>query len=270
MIGLKIKTSNTLYNARQANPDFLGKPEELEPFCKTITGVVDTKRYVGNIETPDNKAFVSEDCFLEYDFLLAFMPQTKSEFRDFAYFYRNFSQPTTETFYIGGFTINGGNYVFATEENDYFNNFRGSIYVATEFTVVFIGLSIVSFVIAFGFLLKVISDTMSKKSKQIGILRAIGMNFGGLFKIFIINAFSILLPVFAFSVVGTIFTNILLNVFVTGGSGVASFPLWQFNILPILAILGACIIVAFLGCIFPLLSAARQSPARVIHKGQRN
>ncbi len=263
ILGLRIELSNRFGGSQ--NDDY-------DAYCKTITGVIYAPdKWGGKVNSCDCKAFVSKDCLKEYDYVMVKKSENKKEFKNFAYFFRNYSEPVDRPFEAGGHTITKGDYIFVTEENDFFVLFNSSVLTAAGYSIIFAIFSVAAYVVSFGFMLKAIGETINNKSKQIGILRAMGMNFGGLFMIFMANALSAVLPIFGLSVVGTSVANALLNRFLTSGLGAAKpFPLWQFHILTYVFILSACLITAVLGCLFPLLKAVKQSPADTIRKGQRN
>ncbi len=228
-------------------------------YQKTITGIIDTKcdRYYYTYQEIDSycqKLFVSDDFFEEYSY--AFVVTSNNKI-DYKFFIDKINEYNTDKYILR----------FAGEN---INHFYAAVSIANDMSVFFIYVSALFLIFSILFLLKVIIDTLDKKTKQIGILKSIGIDFNGLLKIFFIQTLSILLPAFFLSIFTTLVANTFLNNFVTGIDELAKFPIWQFNLLPFLFVLIICVATAFLGCIFPLIKAAKRAPAETIRKGQRN
>ena len=227
---------------------------------KTITGVVDTgEKFVSTV-------FVSCDYLDEYTYVKVTMPQTKNDYKNFAHFLYSHKEPlpAADEFF---------DYQIESQSSPLFVAFASAVFFADEIQVLFAYLSALFFVVTFAFLLKAISNMADQKTKQIGILRSMGVGFCGTTDIFVLSALVLLMIVFAVSLVTVPICNAVLNRVsqkAATESGVAAIRVFQITPMPYVILFAISLIIAFVGGILPLLKTAKTPPSETIRKGQKN
>jgi ABC-type lipoprotein export system ATPase subunit len=138
--------------------------------------------------------------------------------------------------------------------------------IVTMLTRLCLYVGIVFFIIAFLFLVNYIKAALRRQLKQIGILSAIGINTQCLLKIYGTMTTLICLLTFVLSQLFTIIFGILLNNYF-GSQVVKGIAVCQFHIAVPLIMLAVLVVVALLGCVVPIFSYKRNTPAQIISRG---
>ena len=123
------------------------------------------------------------------------------------------------------------------------------------FLYVGIGLAVFAALLLFNF----ISVSISSKTHEIGVLRAVGARGWDVFKIFLVEAVVIAAICLVLAIVCSIVGVHYLNIAITEGMGI-NFTLFSFNILSVLMMLGVAAVVAFLGTFLPVFRISRKKP----------
>lgn len=110
-------------------------------------------------------------------------------------------------------------------------------------------------------LLNFIASSISSKTKEIGILRAVGARGSDLFKIFFSESGLVTIICLAIAIVGSIFGCFFLNEYMIKEAGVAFL---NFGIINIIMMTAGAIIILFLGTFFPVLIASKKPPVESI------
>lgn len=157
--------------------------------------------------------------------------------------------------------------VKVVEEDDSFFSLNSSLYrsisyvggivesLSQVFLYVGIGLAIFASALLFNF----ISVSISNKTHEIGVLRAIGARGLDVFKIFFAESVIITCICLALSVFGSILVVSYLNNMLTKAIGF-SYSLFVFGGISILMMLGVAMAVAILGTFFPVFMISRKKP----------
>lgn len=122
---------------------------------------------------------------------------------------------------------------------------------------VFLIIGIVFGVFAALMLLNFIATSITSKTKEIGILRAVGARGSDLFKIFFSESGIISIICVVISIVASAIVCWRLNVSMSENVGI---QLLDFGIINIALIIAGSLVIAFLGTFFPVLRAAKRQP----------
>lgn len=123
------------------------------------------------------------------------------------------------------------------------------------FLYVGIGLAVFAALLLFNF----ISVSISNKTHEIGVLRAIGARGWDIFKIFFAESFIITAICLVFSIIGSIALVAYLNNTLTSALGF-SYSLFVFGIFSLAMMIGEAILVAFIGTFLPVFRVSRKKP----------
>lgn len=113
-------------------------------------------------------------------------------------------------------------------------------------------------------LLNFISASISAKSKEIGILRAVGARGTDVFKIFFSEAFIIAMICFVLAAVGAGFVCNIVNNSVTQLEMIQTSKLLDYNLINIGLIFLISMVISAIATFFPVFSASRKSPVESI------
>ena len=110
-------------------------------------------------------------------------------------------------------------------------------------------------------LLNFITTSITAKTKDIGILRAVGARGSDLFKIFFSESGLIVVICLVIALAASIAGCIIFNNYMMKEVGIA---MLDFGILNIAIMVGGAFLIAFLGTFFPVLRASRKPPVESI------
>ena len=113
-------------------------------------------------------------------------------------------------------------------------------------------------------LLNFISASISAKSKEIGILRAVGARGTDVFKIFFSEAFIIAMICFVLAAVGAGFVCNIVNNSVKQLEMIQTSKLLDYNLINIGLIFLISMVISAIATFFPVFSASRKSPVESI------
>ena len=113
-------------------------------------------------------------------------------------------------------------------------------------------------------LLNFISASISAKSKEIGILRAVGARGTDVFKIFFSEAFIIAMICFVLAAVGAGFVCNIVNNSVTQLEMIQTSKLLDYNLVNIGLIFLISMVISAIATFFPVFSASKKSPVESI------
>ena len=159
------------------------------------------------------------------------------------------------------FTENHGSYYYAMSNDIYLEVSFWTDMIGTLSTV-FLIVGGVTGVLAGLLLLNFISVSIASKSKDIGILRAVGARGSDVFKIFYSESSIIAGICFILSVIGTGIVCFLMNREMV--NSLLGVPLLEFGILNIGLILGVSIVFSFIATFLPVMLAAKKPPVEAI------
>ena len=145
------------------------------------------------------------------------------------------------------FTLDGG-YISALQQADYFIKEIGQIFM-------YIGLVLAAFAILL--FSNFISVSISQKSREIGILRAVGARSNDVFKIFFSESFCIAIICVIISTVGNIVLCGILNTEIASMLGAAIF---NFGIPSFLIVVAIALLTAVVATFIPVWKAVRKKP----------
>lgn len=123
------------------------------------------------------------------------------------------------------------------------------------FLYVGIGLAVFAALLLFNF----ISVSISSKTHEIGVLRAIGARGWDVFKIFFAESAIITLICLAFSIVGSIITVFCLNNIIAEAMSF-QYTLFVFGIFSLLLMIAEALLIAFIGTFFPVYNVSKKKP----------
>ena len=126
---------------------------------------------------------------------------------------------------------------------------------------IFLGVGIAFAVFAALMLLNFITTSITAKTKDIGILRAVGARGSDLFKIFFSESGLIVIICLVIALAASIAGCIIFNNYMMKEVGIA---MLDFGILNIAIMVGGAFLIAFLGTFFPVLRASRKPPVESI------
>lgn len=140
---------------------------------------------------------------------------------------------------------------------------RVSAIVSTIDTMqkIFLIIGIVFAVFASLMLFNFISSSISSKTKEIGILRAIGTRGSDLFKIFFSESGIISIVCFTIAIAASIAICIVINNNLSTGLGI---KLLNFNYINALIIVGGSFVIALIGTFIPVFIASKKAPIESI------
>lgn len=145
--------------------------------------------------------------------------------------------------------------------NRVYNNLQMMLSLISLLKTIFLIVGIVSGVFAALMLLNFIATSIAAKTKEIGILRAVGARGSDLFKIFFSESGLIAAICSAVAIIASAIACWRLNVMMADEVGIA---LLDFNILNVGLILVGAVIIAILGTLVPVILAARKPPVESI------
>lgn len=194
----------------------------------------------------------------------------------------SYNYNTRETEYVApsdaryNFLISKSNYtrgqinVFLSDYGSYYYQMMNSTYQSLQFMLSTVSiLSQVFLYLGIGFgtfaalmLLNFISQTITAKTKDIGILRAVGARGSDLFKIFFSESGLIALICIAIAIAITIPLTMYLNNSLA--STAIAIQIFDFGIINIGIMLGGALIIALIGTIIPVAIAAKKPPVESI------
>ncbi len=143
-----------------------------------------------------------------------------------------------------------------------FESSRNTSQVISTLKIVFCVLAGVVGIFASLMLLNFISLSITNKTKEIGILRAIGATGKDVFRIFITEAFIITGVCFILSIILSILGCYLMNVMLS--STAFGVSILNFSVLNVLIILVICVLVSIIGTASPVKKASKRSPVESI------
>lgn len=205
-----------------------------------------------------NESFLKENAIINEDTTIYFTEKVSEyvEPEDAIY-----NGAITKTNYsqseLNGLTYVGKGYRYALDKN------AKAISLATALTLinilknVFLYAGIGAAVFASLMLLNFISTSIASKTKEIGILRAVGTRGSDLFKIFFSESGLLTLICLIISIVGSFVLSIVLNNEISKGIGV---EMLNFGIINIGAMIIGALLIAVLGTIVPVIIAAKKPP----------
>lgn len=126
---------------------------------------------------------------------------------------------------------------------------------------IFLAVGITFAVFAALMLLNFITTSITAKTKEIGILRAVGARGSDLFKIFFSESGLIVIICLVVALAASIAGCIIFNNYMIQEVGLA---MLDFGVLNIAIMIGGAFIIAFLGTFFPVLRAAKRPPVESI------
>ena len=145
--------------------------------------------------------------------------------------------------------------------NRVYNNLQMMLGLIETLKTVFLIVGLVCGVFAALMLLNFISTSIASKTKEIGILRAVGARGSDLFKIFFSESGLIAAICSVIAIIGSIIACWRLNVMMADEVGIA---LLDFNIINIGLILAGAVVIAVLGTLVPVIIAAKKPPVESI------
>lgn len=132
-----------------------------------------------------------------------------------------------------------------------------------ELSNVFLIAGLILGVFAALLLLNFISASISAKSKEIGILRAVGARGSDVFKIFFSEAFIFAFICFILSSIGSAWLCNVINSSILQTTVVPTAELLNYNVLNIAFTLVVSLVVCALATFLPVFNAARKPPVEV-------
>ncbi len=145
-------------------------------------------------------------------------------------------------------TIENQAYSISSQMASIIKNAKPLFYILSALFGVFASLMMFNF----------ITVSISSKTKEIGILRAVGARGFDVFKIFITEAFIIMGICFVFSAVLSSYACQLMNMFIM--YNVLQISILDYSIINILMLFGASSLVSILATVFPVVKASKKSP----------
>lgn len=160
--------------------------------------------------------------------------------------------------------------IMLTDGGNYYYTMMNSVYQSLQFmlsTVLILSQVFLYLGIGFGtfaalMLLNFISQTISAKTKDIGILRAVGARGSDLFKIFFSESGLIALICLAVAIAITIPLTIYLNGSLA--STAIAIQIFDFGLINIGIMVGGALLIALIGTIIPVAIAAKKPPVESI------
>lgn len=141
------------------------------------------------------------------------------------------------------------------------------------FSIVFRWVALIMGVFSTILLFNFVSLSVINKQKEIGILRAIGAKGGDVSKIFLIESLIMgaITVVFSWMLIGigtVLINNVLVNSFKSylQSTVIESITLLSVGIVPIIAVLGACLVVVLIATLLPVIKISRMKPVDAIKK----
>ena len=159
------------------------------------------------------------------------------------------------------FTKNHGTYYY-TMSNDIYREVSFFTDMITTLSTVFLIVGGVTGVLAGLLLLNFISVSIASKSKDIGILRAVGARGSDVFKIFYSESSIIAAICFVLSVIGTGLVCFFMNREMV--NSLLGVPLLEFGAINILLVLGVSVVFSFVATFLPVMLAAKKPPVEAI------
>lgn len=159
------------------------------------------------------------------------------------------------------FTKDHGSYSYSMS-NDIYVQVNMYTEMITTLKTVFLIVGGVTGVLAGLLLLNFISVSIASKSKDIGILRAVGARGSDVFKIFYSESSIIAAICFVLSVIGTGLVCFFMNREMV--NSLLGIPLLEFGALNVLMVLGISIVFSFVATFLPVMLAAKKPPVEAI------
>lgn len=145
--------------------------------------------------------------------------------------------------------------------NSVYSDAQTAIDMIETMSIIFLIVGLVMAALSALLLFNFISTSISAKSKEIGVLRAVGARGTDVFKIFFAEAFIIALICFVISAIaGGVICFMLNGVF----AGAINLSVMNYGPLQILLILGISVVVALVATILPVFFAAKKPPVESI------
>ncbi len=223
---------------------------------KTITGVVYTgctrEEAINHDSKPSfhDKLYISSDYFDGYTRIVSTLPEEYGDIYDLAEFVLNYAD--------GDYS-----YKFSIEE-------IGRLYSASDMALMLknlcLYLSAIFFVFATLLIINLVSVSVRRQMKEIGILKSLGADFKNLCKIY---GGSILILGSIISVITLIATTVgvhYVNVYFNSAAGVVN--IIKYSAVACISLVAIILAVSVMASIVPLIKLKKRSPSSIISQGQ--
>ena len=222
---------------------------------KTITGVVYTgcehKETINHDSKPSfhDKLYISSDYFSEYSHIVGTIPEEYEDVYELAKFVLNYAN--------GDYS-----YKFSIED-------IGELYGKSDIAIMLknlcLYLSAIFFVFAALLIINLVSVSVRRQMKEIGILKSLGADFKDLCKIYggsnlILGSIISVITLIA-TTVGVLFVNVYLNT-------AEVINIIKFSAVAYISLVAIILAVSVMASIVPLIKLKKRSPSSIISQGQ--
>ena len=145
--------------------------------------------------------------------------------------------------------------------NDVYSNLQMILSLIDTLKLVFLIVGLVFAVFSALMLLNFIATSIASKTKDIGILRAVGARGSDLFKIFFSESLFIAAVCALISIILTFVAEFFLDRYFVSEIGIS---ILQFSVITVGLVVGVALFIAFIATIFPVIHSSRKPPVESI------